>query len=360
MEDKDQYIEESQTIILPDNENLQYCGRIDFDNEKEPILIYPCSYVAFRFTGTTCKVILENKQIYWTNYLGFILDGKQEKLELPKEGKVCLTLAEELEDKEHSLLLFKRMDNCHTIKLYGFILDKAAKILKAEDKPKRRIEVYGDSVSAGEVSEAINYVGKADPEHQGEYSNSWYSYAWMTARKLNAQLHNIAQEGIALKDHTGWFSAPDYIGMESVYDKLQYLPEAGEIKSWDFNKYTPQVVIIAIGQNDSNPVDYMAADYHSAESKRWRSKYKEFILRIRSIYPKAVIILTTTILRHDLSWDKSIEEVTLELSDDRVYHFIYSQNSIGTQGHIRIAEAERMSEELSTFINSLGEAIWTA
>ena len=46
------------------------------------------------------------------------------------------------------------------------------------------MEVFGDSVSCGEVSEALKYVGKPDPEHDGEYSNSWYSYAWITARKL--------------------------------------------------------------------------------------------------------------------------------------------------------------------------------
>ena len=36
--------------------------------------------------------------------------------------------------------------------------------------------MYGDSVSAGEVSEAVEYTGKPDPEHNGQYSNSWYSY----------------------------------------------------------------------------------------------------------------------------------------------------------------------------------------
>lgn len=35
----------------------------------------------------------------------------------------------------------------------------------------RRIEVYGDSVSAGEVSEAVDCVGKEDPVHNGGYSN---------------------------------------------------------------------------------------------------------------------------------------------------------------------------------------------
>ena len=76
------------------------------------------------------------------------------------------------------------------------------------------MEVFGDSVSCGEVSEALEYVGKPDPEHDGEYSNSWYSYAWMTARMLNAQIHDIAQGGIALLDGQGWFHEPDQIGME--------------------------------------------------------------------------------------------------------------------------------------------------
>lgn len=358
MDNLNRFIEDGQILVLPSNENLQYSGRIDFDKVDEPVLIYPCSFVAFRFTGTSCKVILENKQIYWTNYMGFIIDGKQDKIELPKQGRICLTLAEKLEDKEHTLLLFKRMDNCHTIKLYGFILDKSSVILKAEDMPKRKIEVYGDSVSAGEVSEAVSYIGKADPLHQGEFSNSWYSYSWMIARKLKAQLHNIAQGGIALLDQTGWFDGPDYIGMETAYDKLQFFPKAGEIKPWDFKNYIPHVVIVAIGQNDANPVNYMAMDYNCTESKIWRSHYKAFVLKLRTIYPKAVIILTTTILRHDLSWDKSIEEVTQEIAEDKIYHFFYSQNSIGTHGHIRIPEADRMSDELAAFINSLGEEIW--
>ena len=54
----------------------------------------------------------------------------------------------------------------------------------------------------------MDYTGKTDPEHQGGYSNSWYSYAWMTARMLNAQIHDIAQGGIALMDGQGWFHEP--------------------------------------------------------------------------------------------------------------------------------------------------------
>lgn len=358
MSDLTRFVLNGEQLVLPSDRHLQFSGRIDVSRKEEPCLIYPCSYVTFKFTGRSCKVILENHHGYWRNYVGFILDEKQYQLELPMEGQVCVTLGEGLEDREHSLLLFKRMDACHLLTIYGFILEKEARVRRTEEKSRRRIEVYGDSVSAGEVSEAVSFVGKPDPEHQGEFSNSWYSYTWMAARKLNAEIHNIAQGGIALLDGTGWFHEPDSIGLESTFDKLQYNPDLGEITLWDFNQYLPQVVIIAIGQNDNHPVDYMAKDYTSEQSVNWRRHYKALIENLHKQYPTAVIICTTTILRHDLSWDKAIEEVIQQMNNEKIYHFIYSQNSIGTHGHIRIPEAERMAEELSAFILSLGEEIW--
>ncbi len=344
--------------IKPEHPALQYEGRIDFDNPQTPVLVYPCTSIGMKFTGTFLRVTLENNRSCWDNYMGYIIDGTQKKIKLPESGKVTLTLAEDMEEKEHELLFFKRMDSCHIVTFYGFEVEDTARISQPAPRPERRIEVYGDSVSAGEVSEAEEYAGKPDPEHQGEYSNSWYSYSWMTARKLHARIHDIAQGGIPLLDHTGWFAAPNYKGMESCYDKIEYHPDLSEPKLWDFSKYRPHVVIVALGQNDNHPVDYMAEDYEGEKAVYWRKKYKEFILNLRNHHPKAEIILTTTILGHDKNWDKSIEEVYRELEDPGIHHFLYSRNGRGTPGHIRISEAEEMSEELSAYIQSLGEGIW--
>ena len=75
-------------------------------------------------------------------------------------------------------------------------------------------------------------------------------------------------------------------------------------------------------------------------------------------YPKAVIILATTILNHDASWDEAIEQVCREIADDRVLHFLYSRNGCGTPGHIRIPEAEEMSDELVEYIENLEIDVW--
>jgi hypothetical protein len=350
---------ENEKLIFPNNPYLQYSGRIDFENPKVPVFIYPYSSVKMKFIGSSVKVILLNHHAYWDNYIGFVIDGEQKKILIPENGKVIsLTLAQGLENTEHDLFFFKRMDSCHEFFFYGFILDKDAEILSPEELPARKIEVFGDSVSAGEVSEAVAYTGKLDPIHNGEYSNSYYSYAAIAARKLNAQLHNISQGGIALLHGTGWFHLPDTIGMEEIWDKLEYNPDLGRSKPWDFARYTPHVVLVAIGQNDNHPEDYMKENYFSVKSILWRNQYEIFVRKIRNTYPNALILLATTIMKHDENWDRSIGEVCDRLHDQKIVHFIYSNNGNGTPGHVRISEAEKMAEELCLFLNSFGGSIW--
>ena len=342
--------------ISPENPLIIYSGRIDFEDCKEPVFVFAASYVKVRFTGKEIKAVIRNQREYWTNYLGVIVDGKQTKIALSDDReKHTYVLAENLEEGEHELVLFKRQDSCHIFTLYGLEIEDQAHLLEPLPEPERRIEVFGDSVSCGEVSEALNFVGKEDPQHDGEFSNSWYSYSWITARRLNARLHDTSQGGIALLDHTGWFVEPDYVGMESCYDKIEYHPGMGPVKIWDFSRYQPHVVIVAIGQNDSHPKDCMATDYNGAEAENWRKHYKAFVKRLMELYPKAQIILQTTLLMHDAGWDRSIEEVCRAIGDPRVHHYLYKRNGAATPGHLRIPEAEEMAEELANYIISLGE-----
>ena len=37
--------------INPDNKKIRYSGRIDWANPKEPIWVYPCTSVEFKFTA---------------------------------------------------------------------------------------------------------------------------------------------------------------------------------------------------------------------------------------------------------------------------------------------------------------------
>ncbi len=343
--------------IQPDNPLLVYSGRIDWSRSNAPVFVFPCTSVSARFTGRVLKVHVENRHAYWENYLGYLLDGKQSVLLLPENGTAENEIPIE-SDGEHELLLFKRQDSCHELAFLGLEIGEGERLLPARENPKRKLEVYGDSVSAGEVSEAVDYVGKEDPVHNGEYSNSYYSYAWMTARKLDAQIHDIAQGGIALLDGTGWFNEPEAIGMETAWDKQRYNPAFGPAMSWDFGAYTPQVVVVAVGQNDAHPEDYMKEDYGCPKAVEWRRRYGAFLGKLRDTYPHAHIICCTTLLGHDASWDRAIEEVVAGLGDGRITKYTFRRNGAGTPGHLRIPEAEEMAEELAAYISSLHIPGW--
>ncbi len=58
------------------------------------------------------------------------------------------------------------------------------------------------------------------------------------------------------------------------------------------------VVVVAIGQNDNHPVDYMAEDYDS-ENPKLEKTLSGIHRKLMQLYPKAQIILATTILCHD-------------------------------------------------------------
>lgn len=353
-------LQPGEKLILPNDPMIQYVGRIDDEDPAAYGFEFVATGLRVRLTGGTLKMCVTNRTNYWQSRLGVLVDGQLHAALLPEQGEAVIDLSAFLHEGENTVHIFKRQDSSHAFTFHGLIIAQEGQLLPPPERLPRRMEVYGDSVSAGEVSEAEEYAGKPDPQHNGEYSNVWWSYAWLAARKLGAELHDIAQGGIALLDKTGYFNGPDYVGMLSSYDKVRYNPCYGPVKPWDFSRYTPHVVVLAIGQNDAHPVNIMEQDPQGEAAKAWRENYAGLIRSLREKYPRATFVLTTTILNHHQAWDEAIDQVCCELrkTDPRVHHFLYSNNGCGTPGHIRASEAEIMAQELSGFIASLGEDIW--
>ncbi len=370
--------------IIPDNKAFQYSGRIDFTDPAAPVLIYAASFVKIVFGGKSCKMSFKNEKQWARNSVGIFLDGVQGKIELSDDREIhTYDLADAVKtdngkeypedgyfrnitDGEHELMIFKRMDGGqHYVTFYGLELDEGAYVKAPAPLPEKKIEVIGDSVSCGEVCEAVDCVGKPDPENnEGVFSNSWYSYSWQVARALDMELHDTSQGGISLLDGTGWYNMPDLRGVESCYDKLKYNPPLGE-NSWDTSSWKPDVVILAFGQNDANPDDFMKNDYDGPSAKRWRDAYEGFIRRLQELYPSVKIVCATTLLMHDPSWDRAIDEAVnrvnagdrengaVEAGTQRVFHCVYKRNGAATPGHPRIPEHNEMAEEMTEFIRGI-------
>ncbi len=335
-------------IFTADNSAFSYMGRIDFSDKTAPMLIYAGSNVRCRFRGTYLDVTIDNISMNEYCSFGAIIDGVQYKIELKNEGGAAVyRVAENLSDEIHTLIIFKRQAAANYFRFISVATD--GEVLPTEDKFDLKLEFFGDSVSAGEVTEAVYYDEHQDPEnHKGIYDNSYFSYTWLTARKLNAEFYNNSQGGLALFDKTGYFYDKDLTGLETTYNKLSYVPYAPMgMSEWDFSRYTPDIVVFAIGQNDAHPDPKAIFDKEYAE--KWKAKYKEIVLELKERYGNVKFLLVTTVLMHDPRWDEVLDEIKEELGDF-VYRYRYRRNGAATPGHPRITEQNEMAIELSQFI----------
>ena len=341
--------------IAADNNAFVYTGRIDFENKKEPLMIYAGSMVETKFTGRSVGIYVKNQSMFVYTAIGVLVDNVQYKLELAdSEEEQFFNIPGSLEEGEHTLVVFKRQAAAHYFRFCGIETDEGAKVFAPEKNYTLKIEVFGDSVSAGEVTEAFNYEGCVDPEnHNGIYDNSWFSYPLILGRRLGAQVFDNAQGGIALFDKTGYFCGPDretLIGVESTYDKLSYVPYSRQgMTEWDFSRFTPDLVIFAIGQNDPNPCEKETKSREYVE--KWKGKYKEIISDLKKRYGKQVrVVMILTVLMHDPRWDTYLDEIERELRDDTVRHYRFRRCGQATPGHPRMTEQVEMAEELAAYI----------
>lgn len=346
-------------MIIPHNDpKVLYTGRTDVYAD-ETKLYWAGSQAALKFRGTRLSANVNSTALWGNLRFGVIADGEMSGVPMLYENNgrdITVTLAEGLSDGIHTVILYKRHAANQLLSIKSFETD--GEFLAPEPLPELKIEVYGDSVCAGEVIEACDYVGKCDPENNdSSYDNVWNSFVMQTARNLGAQIHNICQGGIALFDGTGYFHAPDYIGLESVYDKTCYIPEGGELTDWNFGRYVPDIVIIAIGQNDKHNgrTDRDDIDISSpATREQWKTGYKKLVRDLANRYGDVKFVLTTTVLMHDPEWDNAIEEIKNELREDgiKAYRNIFSRNGAATPGHPRLPEHDEMARELTEFIKT--------
>ena len=86
------------------------------------------------------------------------------------------------------------------------------------------------------------------------------------------------------------------------------------VTPWDFENYTPDVVLFAVGQNDPHNEGHEDFDIADPDYRaKWKNAYKSIILDLRSKYPNATFVLLLTVLCHGEGWDKAVDEIANEI-----------------------------------------------
>lgn len=345
--------------IIPNSEQFLYNGRIDLSDPEKPLLTYAGCTVETEFTGGKIGIYLINEAMYDYCSVGATVDGIQYKYDLKSSGEeIYIEIPVRDEKKVHTLTVFKRQAAAHYIRFCGVEAEDGARVSKPEKNYTLNIEVYGDSVSAGELCEAVYYEGCCDyPEFKsaGIYDNSYFAYPFILGRKLNARVFDNSQGGIALLNGTGFFAGSEtegFVGLETTYNKMSYVRYSREgYSDWDFSRFTPDLIIMAVGQNDHHPDETVIDDEEFKE--KWKAKYKEIIGDLRKQYKKPVrVLMILTVLMHDPKWDRLLDEVESEMGDREIRHFTFTRCGKATPGHPRITEQFEMATELEAYIRA--------
>ena len=142
--------------------------------------------------------------------------------------------------------------------------------LLAPPPVQRRIEIIGDSITAGYGNEGV-----APCSFSAETENHYLTYGALAARALGAELSTIAWSGKGVVYN---FADDVFEPLPQVYDRLL----AAEPTAWDFS-WQPDVVVINLGTNDfSTGNDPPEGVFVPA--------YVELLAHLRAVYPDAFIL----------------------------------------------------------------------
>jgi hypothetical protein len=335
----------AQKKIIPFNSpNISYEGRINFE-EKATILYWSGSNINLNFKGSEISAILKDADT--ANYYNVIIDDKVvSKIKLDTLKRTYL-LASGLSMENHKLQIFKRTEwDKGTTSFYGFETNEDTKIVVKSKPKKRKIEFYGNSITCGYAIEdnSINDSGS------GHFENNYLTYAALTARHFDAQYSCISRSGIGIM--VSWHPEimPEIFDLTNPKDKNS---------KWDFNKYTPDIVVVNLLQNDSWIVNMPDNDQFKI---RFGTKaptedfiinaYEKFIKSIRLKYPKAHIICalgSMEITKEGSLWPNYVTKAVKNLKDKKIHtHFFKFKN---TDGHPKVEEQKQMADSLITFID---------
>ena len=322
-------------------------GRIESIDNQCVRIYWPGTSATINFDGTDAKAILKNGN--GTTWFYSIIDGDYEHAQKikPDTIKNSYPLAIGLAKRKHTIQLYKLTDNTTVTSFYGFELNDGARVLKPDLPGKKKIEFYGNSITAGHGVDVPD--GQAD-SGAPEFFNNYLTYAGRTARHYNAQYSCIARSGIGVM--LSWFP----IIMPEMYDRLN---PSDPSSKWDFSKFTPEVVVINLFQNDCWLTMQPKHEQFIArfgitppEEKQIVKAYRDLVVKIREKYPKASIICVLGSMdatKKGSPWPGYIEKAVKGLADPKIYtHFFAYKN---TPGHPRVLEQKLMADDLINFID---------
>ena len=333
----------AQINVKANDSHIRFTGRIAMTDSTAE-LSWTANSIKINFSGASIKAMLRDERS--DNNYDVIVDNKVVNVLHPSQSKKEYVLAAGLSNGNHTLELFKRTEwAMGKTWFYGFELSTGSKVLPPPPVHKRKMEFFGNSITCGYAD--FDTTGK--DRGTSPYEDGYISYAAITARHFDADFYNTSKSGIGIT--VSWFP----LIMSEMYDRLDATDPNSK---WDFSKYTPDVVVINLFQNDSwivklpDNAQFKARFGTTPPTPQFIiDAYANFVKNVRDKYPKANIICilgSMDATKAGSPWPGYIEKAVAGLNDKKIStHFIPYKN---TNGHPSAKEQQAMADDLISFM----------
>jgi lysophospholipase L1-like esterase len=250
--------------------SVRLIGRFDLTNPGAPAAEWSASAMEARFSGTSVAADLGGDG----NYFAVVVDGTLLST-VVTDGGSGYPIATGLTQGSHDVLVFRRDEALDEPSSFlGFTFGSGT-LLPPPAAPARRIEIIGDSISAGYGDECTN----ASQSFAAATENEYIAYGPLTARSFGADIHVVAWSG------KGMYRNLDGTTTETMPILWQRTIPTDANSTWNPAQWIPDVVVINLGTNDYNANS-------TDPSPSFEATYLAFVATLRAAYPDAFIFGT--------------------------------------------------------------------
>lgn len=266
----------TETKIQITSENVKFHGRVVNHNNRW-YMDWTNTGIEFTFIGTDAFITMGPPNAGQYNFPCFAVYVDNEEPVRINEVKSFkkIQVANSLPYGEHTVKVLKVSESTGTPVAMGEITissseQKEAKLLAPPATSDRKILFFGDSITAG-----YGNLGKPDNKNYYTYEqDGMQTYASLTAKALSADAHYICISGRGV-----------YQSLDGGYDNVMpvYIDTAVPSLNlkWDSSKFTPDLIVINLGTNDS---------WMGVSSENFETAAKNFLTALRERYPNAKIL----------------------------------------------------------------------
>ncbi len=335
---------EGNITVKANNPDILYMGRIHWSDSATAVFNYPGVTAMLNFNGTGLAMTAKEGSGYF-----MVEIDHDDAIKVNFSDSVStIVLADSLAEGAHTARIayaiegHEKQPEIRSFEIFG----PDAELLPAPKRPELKIEFIGNSITCGYGTEADS--GQVHFSYDNE--NHTLSYAYLTARALDADFNVVAKSGIGVyRSYGGPIEGTPGNRMPDLYDRtLYYTPDY----EWDHSSFEPDIITINLGTNDTS--------LELFDSELFEAKYNEFLDHLRDIHPEAkIVVLNGPMLNGH--WLETVSASLDRMAEGRegVTRFDFTpctgELGYGADFHPSRAQAVLMAQELIPYLQSLIE-----